>query len=66
MITGSEREIYCNGHHDRRRGIPRRDAPVCLREYWLDGWDQADGELLNAALDSWHARMARIEAESKP
>ncbi len=48
--TESERQVYCSGHHDRMRGIPRHDAPNCLRDVWLDGWDQADGILYDKAL----------------
>ena len=50
VSTDAQRQVHCNGHHERRRGIPRADAPRTLREYWLDGWDSADGELYNRAL----------------
>ena len=48
VSNDSERETYCTGHHERIRGAPRNSASEYQREFWLDGWDAADGELYDA------------------
>ena len=57
ISTESQCQLYCNGHHDRMRGIPRHDAPQTLREFWLDGWDMADGELRDLALNAYRNQI---------
>lgn len=54
-MNESQRLVYCNGHHERMRGIQRNEAPQSdiiewMQSIWLDGWDSADGELYDRAI----------------
>lgn len=56
-MTESQRQVYCNGHHERMRGTQRNEAPQSdavewMQSIWLDGWDAADGVLYDRAIDS--------------
>lgn len=51
-MNENQRQMYIDGYHDRMRGIKRADAPrtLWLRAAWLDGWNEADGELYDRAI----------------
>ena len=64
-MNETQLQIYCNGHHDRMRGIQRQEAPATLRKYWLDGWDSADGELYDRAISGLYSVQGWVRAEAR-
>ena len=64
-MNETQLQIYCNGHHERMRGTPRQEAPETLREFWLDGWDSADGELYDRAISGIGSCRGWVNAEAK-
>ena len=69
-MTESQRQVYCNGHHERMRGTQRNNAPQSdtvewMQSIWLDGWDSADGELYDRAISGLHSVQGWVRAEAR-